>query len=207
MAPIFVIGHLFPRDQGARHKVIEALSDTARYSRANEPGVTKYAVTVPRTSSALDIFAFEEYADQAALDAHMASPPVAAIINLFTTQPELLASPTKVYMLSAAHEMIRSAVTALSDPTITFSILSNTGSSAPEKWHELVAKAEQRGDGVCMVLGDKDNAGSGAILVVEVGKSSGLSSDSGISQLQESHDLKLVEGYWWKRRDAGAKLA
>jgi hypothetical protein len=42
-------------------QILKVLCDTARYSKANEPGVTKYTIAVLRNGSGLDVFAFEEY--------------------------------------------------------------------------------------------------------------------------------------------------
>jgi hypothetical protein len=150
------------------------------------------------------------YADKAALDGHMASSPVAAVIKLFTDTPDVLARPTHVMTCTAAAAMVRPAVADMSDPVISLSTISyaaDAKKSAASEWEKTVKEAERTGDGLSMVLEDND---TGLIRVVEVGKGRSVAvSGAGIGNgnVEATVEVRAVEGYWWKRNDGGARLS
>ncbi len=47
MPKIITVGHLTTANKEARAKLVEGFEKVAAYSWSNEPGVTKYAITVP----------------------------------------------------------------------------------------------------------------------------------------------------------------
>ena len=51
MAKLVTIGHLTTASKEAREKVIKAFENIVEYSKANEPGVSKYAITIPTDAS------------------------------------------------------------------------------------------------------------------------------------------------------------
>ena len=63
MASHVVVGHLKATDLAARQKIIDQFKVIVGYSRSDEPGVHRYAITVPRdTADETSIYAIEEYA-------------------------------------------------------------------------------------------------------------------------------------------------
>ena len=60
MAKIITIGHLMLASKEARDTVITVFEDIVEYSRANEPGVSMYAITVPTNDDGTTIYMIEE---------------------------------------------------------------------------------------------------------------------------------------------------
>jgi len=60
MPSLFVIGHLKTAGGAARQTVVDALTNVARHSEANEPGVYKFCVALPRSGDDKSVFAIEE---------------------------------------------------------------------------------------------------------------------------------------------------
>lgn len=60
MAKIITIGHILTTSKEARGIVVKAFEDIVEYSRANEPGVSMYAITVPTNDDETTIYMIEE---------------------------------------------------------------------------------------------------------------------------------------------------
>ncbi|KAK3065121.1 hypothetical protein LTS18_009705 [Coniosporium uncinatum] len=116
-------------------------------AHANEPGVTKYLITIPQTDAndSTSVYMIEAYASQSALDSHIATPQVQALLTLFKTEPSLLAEPPKVYPLKPFTSFTRPEIDAHSDPYIVFGILTykagSTGKAA-EGWKRVCVATE-----------------------------------------------------------------
>ena len=62
MSSLVVVGVLTTTSKEARQKVIDQFSKIVEYSKENESGVIKYAITVQRdTSDETTVYAIEEY--------------------------------------------------------------------------------------------------------------------------------------------------
>ena len=66
MPSLFVIGHLKTSGGASRQTVVDALTAVSKYSAANEPGVYKFCVALPREGDYKSVFAIEEYVYQSA---------------------------------------------------------------------------------------------------------------------------------------------
>jgi len=99
-------------------------------------------------SNEKDIYMTEEYADQAALDAHLNAPPVVDLIALFG-QPGALAGAPDVYNLTPSIDFARPELRSLSlekKPAVVmanFGFKASTLSHAVEGWGELIAYSEK----------------------------------------------------------------
>lgn len=61
MSSLVVVGVLKTTSKEARQKVLDQFAKIVKYSEAQEPGVVKYAITVPRDESdETTIYAIEE---------------------------------------------------------------------------------------------------------------------------------------------------
>lgn len=140
----------------------------------------------------------------------MKSPPVAAVLKLFTERPDVVAKPTIVMTLTPTSAIVRAAAANMHDTTISFSTITyapGARSGAIDGWKQLVGEAEKRGSGVCQVL---EEQGSRTTRILEVGNSKGLVSEGlgvGSGNVEEAVELKAVEGYWWKQKGHRAKLS
>ena len=109
----------------------------------------RYLVTIPiDESNETDIYMIEEYADQAALDAHLNAPPVQDLISLFG-QPGVLARAPDVHNLTPSIDFARPELKSLSlekKPAVVianFPFKAGTLSHALEGWRELIAYSEK----------------------------------------------------------------
>lgn len=56
-----VVGHLKATSKSARQQVLEQFETIVKFSQADEPGVLRYAITIPRdTTDETTIYAIEE---------------------------------------------------------------------------------------------------------------------------------------------------
>lgn len=61
MASHVVVGHLQTTGKDARQKVLDQFEAIANFSKSQEPGVLRYAITVPRDASdETTVYAIEE---------------------------------------------------------------------------------------------------------------------------------------------------
>ncbi|KAF1965966.1 hypothetical protein BU23DRAFT_603879 [Bimuria novae-zelandiae CBS 107.79] len=98
MAPILVTARIVCSSKEARATVLDAFCKIIEFTQPHEPEVLRYVVTVPvDDTTGTVLYMIEEYASQAANDAHIATPPVQALITLFTTT-SVLAQPPDVHI-------------------------------------------------------------------------------------------------------------
>ena len=127
----------------AFHKIIE-------FSEPNEPGVLRYVVTLPvDDTTGTVLYMIEEYASQAASDAHLATQPVKGLIELFTTG-DVLASAPEVNTLPIVHnKSSKTPPTISSNPAIVlahFGYKDGTVKHALEGWRKVVEYVEKNED-------------------------------------------------------------
>ncbi|PGH27154.1 hypothetical protein AJ80_01110 [Polytolypa hystricis UAMH7299] len=148
MTTVFVLGQLCLGTAANRHKALDLFRDIAQYALEHEPGVFKYYITVPRDpADDTSIYVFEEYANQAVVDAHFLTPPVQRLVNYLQSDPDILAP--LVYTLKPFLSFTRS--TALpSDPTIMYASITyapGTKRQAVAGWRDVVAATHKHEPG------------------------------------------------------------
>jgi quinol monooxygenase YgiN len=146
---IVTTAHLEFESKESRQKALSAFHKIVEYSRANEPGVLRYIVTLPiDDTKETEIYMIEEYVDKAASDAHLATLPVKDLIALFG-QPGILAGAPKVWNITPSIEYARpqlKSLTVESSPAVVmahFGFKSGTLCHAVEGWKELISYAEK----------------------------------------------------------------
>ncbi|EUC43459.1 hypothetical protein COCMIDRAFT_100727 [Bipolaris oryzae ATCC 44560] len=119
MTSIVTIARLVCKDTQTRQKAIEAFQKIIDYTTSNEPEVLQYVCALPYDDQAEnEIYMIEEYANQAANDAHMAAKPVLDLIQLFGTG-EVLAQPPEVHNRPVVNKkMLGSTLSNSSTPVI-----------------------------------------------------------------------------------------
>ncbi|KAH7068417.1 hypothetical protein BKA63DRAFT_371179, partial [Paraphoma chrysanthemicola] len=94
MSGILTTARLVFKDTSSRSKAIDAFRAIIAFTTPNEPEVLQYVCALPVDDAAgNEIYMIEEYADQAASDAHLATQPVKDLIDLFTTGDVLGGAP------------------------------------------------------------------------------------------------------------------
>ncbi|KAF2686876.1 hypothetical protein K458DRAFT_363249 [Lentithecium fluviatile CBS 122367] len=94
MAPIIVTARIVCKSKEARETVLSAFHKIIEFTQPHEPEVLRYVVTLPvDDTTGTVLYMIEEYASPAANDAHIATPPVHALIQLFTTGDVLAKAP------------------------------------------------------------------------------------------------------------------
>ncbi|KAF2451867.1 hypothetical protein P171DRAFT_478888 [Karstenula rhodostoma CBS 690.94] len=97
MAPILVTARIVCSSKEARATVLSAFQKIVEFTQPHEPDVLRYVVTLPADDTTETVlYMIEEYASQAASDAHLATQPVKDLITLFTTT-SVLAAPPEVH--------------------------------------------------------------------------------------------------------------
>jgi len=167
MPSLFIIGHLKTKGGAARQTVIDALTKVSEHSAANEPGVYKFCVALPREGDETSVFAIEEYADQSAMDKHMACQPVAELLKIFSTEPTLFSDAPAIYglpnKLSPSVSFTRPSLAKLPDPLIIFANFGYKAGMAPQAvlgWKDVVAHAEKSEEGTLTytVIADEEKS-------------------------------------------------
>ncbi|RDW65548.1 hypothetical protein BP5796_10240 [Coleophoma crateriformis] len=173
MSSLYVIGHLKTNGGAARDKVLAALTTVAEYSQAHEPGVLKFCVALPRADEGdeTSVFAIEDaahkrYADQSALDTHMGSKPVKALVQTFESDSTLFSAPPAIYGLASAlrpaASFTRAGINSQADPLLIFANFAyqagGTARAMPG-WEALVgrARADEPGTLSYTVLRDSES--------------------------------------------------
>ncbi|KAJ9637865.1 hypothetical protein H2199_007360 [Coniosporium tulheliwenetii] len=223
MSTLVVVGHLTTGGGEARRKVLDGLTKIMAYSQEREPGVLKYAITVPQDAQdEKSIYVIEEYADKAALDSHMQIPPIATFTQFVSSDPTLLEGAPVVYSLETVSSFTRAEIVQHADPYVVFATLGykeGTMQQALEGWESLVASVKQQEPGTLYygIMKDKDNAAKlQAVEVYESGnafrqvhaKGEALTAkfkrDSDISTGVQLVFLKLAAGYFWKDKQSSS---
>ncbi|KAI4709858.1 hypothetical protein J4E89_005087 [Alternaria sp. Ai002NY15] len=141
MTAILTTARLVFKDAAARQKAIDAFHKIIEFTTPHEPEVLQYVCALPvDDSSRTEIYMIEEYANQAASDAHLTTKPVQDLIRLFTTG-DVLAQPPEVHNCPIITKKTSSPVLISSNPAIVLlNIPSKPDTSAikqAEKWSEL----------------------------------------------------------------------
>lgn len=188
MPKIITVGHLTTTSIEARNTLIESFEKIAEYSKQSEPGVSVYAITVPRDpSDDTTIYMIEEfvivtnihkictlmnplrYSDQATSDAHLASKPVQDLIALFGSKPVLAGAPL-VYQLEPIYSFSKAHVSQVTDPHIVFANLeyrAGTADQSLQYWKNVVSSSEAE-DGTLLYALAKEPANLDRLHTVEV---------------------------------------
>lgn len=123
MPPLLVLVKLTTTSTAIRDEYIQRLLAVSKIVATSEPDTTKYAVCLPRKGDAEQkiCWVIEEYASQAALDAHMAAEPVVEMIK-WMQGGDILAGPAEFSILSYLDGTVftKPEITTLEDPFISF---------------------------------------------------------------------------------------
>ncbi|KAH8650080.1 4-coumarate-CoA ligase [Xylariales sp. PMI_506] len=137
----------------------------SEYALHNEPGVLKYAVLIPRNDEdQKSVYAIEEYADQAAFDAHMETQGVKEMIEWNGSTKLFDGAPTiKQLEFLDGYNFSRPAANDAKDPHILFADLSYHPDTVPQSlpyWKEVVetGRRDEPGTLVYGVLKDPSDA-------------------------------------------------
>lgn len=172
MPSIVVIGILTLSSPSARERVITELNKVSEYSRRNELGVTKHSTTVLRDDpEPPSVYVIEEYADQTALDAHMASTAVKSLIGFFESHPDVFAAETVVLTLDPSAGFTGAAVVEKEDPFITFAKLEYKDSKDAElslqRWKGLRGSVERDEPGTLVYYVCSDKSQKDKVYTIE----------------------------------------
>ncbi|KAG9243713.1 hypothetical protein BJ878DRAFT_509393 [Calycina marina] len=217
----YVIAQLRTAGGAHRQTVIDSLTRVSQYSAAQEAGVLKFCVAIPRPGTSDDktsVFAIEEYADQAGFDAHMASQAVADLTKVFSADPTIWSGAPEIYGLEQKLEpriqFVKSKTGQVEDPYIVFATLGfaqgKTGKGV-QKFKEMVVTVEKEEEGTLAYTVLEDEAGK-CVRTVEVyegkqsvesveekhGKLGGGDKAEGRTKKDEIWKLQMVAGYLWK---------
>jgi quinol monooxygenase YgiN len=134
MARLLVLAKLSTTSTAVRDEYIQRLTALSKIAADSEPETTKYAVCLPRKGDdeGKICWVIEEYASQAAFDAHMATEPVAEMIK-WMQSGDILASPPDFYMLNYLDNTVftKPDIVKLEDPFVSFAkIVYNPGQRA-----------------------------------------------------------------------------
>ncbi|KAJ4052067.1 hypothetical protein NW756_001502 [Fusarium oxysporum] len=141
MSPTIVVSRYVAINKDARRVAVNGLSTVAK-SAQQQPGVTKYAITIPRDESDdKSCYVIEEYTDQAAYNSHLGSKAVADMTSLLSAGA-LLEIPVIVSVFKATSSFTRPETSQIIDPFIliaTFDYREDTRDGALEGWQDLTS--------------------------------------------------------------------
>ncbi|KAM7211747.1 hypothetical protein V8F06_012880 [Rhypophila decipiens] len=130
--PVFLFTTFSTSSTAVRDELIASMDNVSRWSCANEPGVSKHAIFIPRGGSdATTAYSIEQYDDEAALQKHLATEIMTNLHNS-TTWSKITTSSVQNFTVinSTSSSFFRSDQFALvSDPYVVIQNLtySNTG--------------------------------------------------------------------------------
>ncbi|OCK75613.1 hypothetical protein K432DRAFT_308112 [Lepidopterella palustris CBS 459.81] len=218
MTSTVVIGHLTTAGKEARQKVCSG-SSISKYSREQEPGVTRYAVSIPRDpQDEKSVYVIEEYANQETLDAHIWSFAVIHMMKLLLSDGSVFGEAPDVYTMEPVFSFSRPEILKASDPYIVVASLDyeeGTRAKAFDGWKRIVSESQKNEPGTLgyTILKDKDHENT--IWTVEVyetekylrdvhAKSTVVTDDkTKYSDIKTNLDfafLKIVAGYLHKEK-------
>ncbi|KAK2740445.1 hypothetical protein FQN57_006072 [Myotisia sp. PD_48] len=143
-----VIGKLSMGTEENRDKALELFKGIAEFSLKNEPGVLKYFITIPKDESdKTSIYMYEEYADQAAIDAHFVTPGVTSLMQFLGSDPVI--SKPVVYRLDPATSFMRETTVPENATVLLASLTYETGTRAQaiQGWKQVTEAAESTESG------------------------------------------------------------
>ncbi|KAL1592645.1 hypothetical protein SLS60_011061 [Paraconiothyrium brasiliense] len=123
-------------------KVLSAFHKIIQFTQPHEPDVLRYIATLPADdTTGTVLYMIEEYASQAASDAHLATQPVQDLIQLFSTT-DVLAQPPEVHTSTVTASKLCSPPPAIStSPCIVlahFDYAPGKVASALQGWADVV---------------------------------------------------------------------
>ncbi|KAM0313372.1 hypothetical protein ACHAPQ_012052 [Fusarium lateritium] len=158
MSQTIVVSHFVAIHKDARQVIVNGLSKVAQ-SAQQQPGVTKYAIVIPRDESdAKSCYVIEEYTDQAAYNSHLGSKTVADL-NCLLSAGALLEIPTAVSVSKATSSFTRPETSNFIDPFIliaTFDYKENTRAGALDGWQDLTSAIHPTDPGTFVYTVAKD---------------------------------------------------
>ncbi|KAF2026464.1 hypothetical protein EK21DRAFT_33570, partial [Setomelanomma holmii] len=153
MSGILTTARLVFKDSASRDKAIDAFRKIIAFTTPNEPEVLQYVCALPVDDKAgNEIYMIEEYANQAASDAHLATQPVQDLIQLFTTGDALAGAP-EVHNCPIRHnKRAGSPLTVSFNPAIVLVHSTSSGVSdfteGASKLHAVVVVEDNETKGV-----------------------------------------------------------
>ncbi|KAJ4376018.1 hypothetical protein N0V83_001298 [Neocucurbitaria cava] len=218
MTGILTTAKLTFKSPEAREKAIDAFRKVIAFTNPNEPEVLAYVCALPvDDTTKTEIYMIEEYASQAASDAHLATQPVQDLINLFTTGDVLAGAPEVHNSFVAAKNTSESPVPVSSNPAI---LLVNVGykagttANALSGWKSTGERAlsSVKGFHVFVAAEDKESSSVRAVYVLDGWKAAEEFEKSGIEKQTEKDraggvetvKIRAVDGY--VKRDDRSKL-
>jgi quinol monooxygenase YgiN len=185
--------------------VIEQLNKVHTFSLVQEPGVLKHCSIIPRDpSDTKSLYVLEEYASQAALDSHTASPAVKSLQSWFSREPAVFEDPTQILSLEPFCGFTRNnGDPAARDPFITFCTLQYESAdavrAASRRWKDattLTERNEKRGTLSYQVMSQKDEPSM--LRSIEVFESERWR-EAHVRQehVQKNEEVDLKEGRKW----------
>ncbi|ORY09229.1 hypothetical protein BCR34DRAFT_487621 [Clohesyomyces aquaticus] len=227
MPSTVVVGHLTAANKGARQKIINAVTKVSQYSKQSEPGVLRYAVTIPRDASdETSVYVIEEYANQAALDAHMGCKAVTDLISDFTENgATLFGGATNVYTSETSSAFVRPEITQCSDPFIAYASIDykeGSRAGALDGWKKVTSETQNNEAHTLGYAILKDKSNDKTVSTVEVyanetffkevhARSKAVADNK--AKFGEGHRtafkltlLKLVAGYFYKEKSGSPNL-
>ncbi|KAJ4245271.1 hypothetical protein NW762_014141 [Fusarium torreyae] len=158
MSPTIVISRFVATHKDARAVIVNGLSRVAESARL-QPGVTKYAITIPRDESDhKSCYVVEEYTDQTAYNSNLGSKAVADLNSLLSAGA-LLEIPTAVSVFKATSYFTRPETSTVIDPFIliaTFDYKENTRAGALDGWQDLTSAIHPTDPGTFVYTVAKD---------------------------------------------------
>ncbi|KAF2000651.1 hypothetical protein P154DRAFT_563136 [Amniculicola lignicola CBS 123094] len=162
MPSIVVIAELKAATKEARQTIIGALANVGQYSKANEPGVTRWAVFLPRDiSNETSIYAIEEYANQAAFEQHMGCKVVTDLIAFFTANGTLFGGEGVITTSETQTAFAKSELATANDPFISYTKIEGGSEKASSAGSENVP-------GIMALSIAKDKANANTIHIVSI---------------------------------------
>ncbi|KAF2005636.1 hypothetical protein P154DRAFT_483076 [Amniculicola lignicola CBS 123094] len=141
MPPIITTANLVCKDGQARDKVLSHFHAIAKYTYEYEPLVHRYIISIPiDVTNTTDIWMVEMYASPEVQAAHIATPPVDALIDLFTNTDVLVSAPD-VHDLPLAFHKPCPGVSHMSNPAVVlawFEYVEGKIDHALDGWREVV---------------------------------------------------------------------
>ncbi|KXJ93417.1 hypothetical protein Micbo1qcDRAFT_232948 [Microdochium bolleyi] len=119
--------HLQAKSRDARGELLGFFANITAYAREHEAGgVLRYVATVPwDEADETSIYMIEQYADQAAWDAHSRTPPVQALVQHLGAGGAL-ASPPEIYNWTPSGDARRANITGIPPDPVDFLMVYGT---------------------------------------------------------------------------------
>jgi quinol monooxygenase YgiN len=203
-------------------QIIAGLAKIASYAQLHDPETTAHAthVSTDPTADPLTVYAIEEYASQAACDAHMSWPPVLEFMEAWKADPGRLSGAPEVWHSNHVVDGFRRSALAkgTEDPFVVLATLQYSDGRSVEDalsgWEAVVRSTEREEQGTLLYAVGKDVETRNRLTFVEVYESVlymedvHVKSETLLRQMEEEqrlrkpelqvHKLRKVAGYLHK---------